>query len=52
MLNQGEQLAVCCVSVAEFFTGLGPEQRDEWQRFFALLPYWDIGPEASAQAGV
>ncbi len=52
MLDRGDQLAICCVSAAEFFTGLLPEERKTWRQFFAVLPYWDIRPEAAAQAGI
>jgi predicted nucleic acid-binding protein len=52
LIDAGQQLAVCCVSVAEFFTGLEPAERPPWRQFFGTLPYWDITPEAAEQAGV
>lgn len=52
LIDAGQQLAVCCVSVAEFFAGLTPTERPPWQRFFATLPYWDITPGAAEQAGI
>lgn len=52
MIDDGEFLAVCSVTVAEFATGLGPRERQQWQVFLGTLVYWDISPEAAFQAGV
>jgi predicted nucleic acid-binding protein len=52
MIDTGQPLALCCVTVAEFFTGLAVAERTEWREFFATLDYWDIDSEAAAQAGI
>lgn len=44
-------VAVCAISVAEFSSGLTPDQAARAQRFLALLSYWDIGREAAMRAG-
>jgi predicted nucleic acid-binding protein len=51
MIERREQLAICCVSVVEFFSGLTPAERDHWREFFSTLAYWDVSPEAAMQAG-
>jgi predicted nucleic acid-binding protein len=52
LIDQGLPLAVCAVTVAEFFTGLALGERQEWREFFATLLYWDIGTQAAIQAGI
>jgi predicted nucleic acid-binding protein len=52
LLDVGKTLAVCSVTVAEFYTGLKAPQRQGWDRLFHALPYWDIGIEAAMQAGI
>jgi tRNA(fMet)-specific endonuclease VapC len=52
MINRGELLAVCPVTVAEFVTGLAPSERQQWREFLSALPYWDVSSEAAWQAGV
>jgi predicted nucleic acid-binding protein len=52
LIDQRATLAVCCVSVAEFFTGLTESEIAEWKAFFSKLPYWDISPAAAIQAGI
>ena len=44
-------VAVCAISVAEFSSGLTPDQAARAQRFLALLSYWDIGRDAAMRAG-
>jgi predicted nucleic acid-binding protein len=52
LIDSGETLAVCSVSMAEFATGLSAEERDQWQEFLGGLAYWDISAGAAFQAGV
>jgi predicted nucleic acid-binding protein len=52
MISSGDQLAVCSISVAEFATGLHPQERDEWREFLGRLLFWDISREAAFQAGI
>lgn len=51
MLESGEEVGVCAINVAEFFTGLPVEKRKEWEEFFDTLSFWDITKEAAFQAG-
>jgi predicted nucleic acid-binding protein len=52
LIDAASHLAVCAVTVAEFFTGLASDERDEWREFFGTLFYWHIRPEAAIQAGI
>src|SRR5712692_6372708 len=52
LIDQGATLALCCVSVSEFFTGLKETELEQWQEFFSKLPYWNVSPEAAMQAGI
>jgi predicted nucleic acid-binding protein len=52
LISSGAQLAVCSVSVAEFATGLGAEERPQWLEFLRTLLYWDISADAAWRAGV
>jgi predicted nucleic acid-binding protein len=52
MLEEGDELAFCSVTMSELFTGLSLKRRDEWHDFFASLPYWDISREAAMQSGI
>jgi len=51
MIDAGDELGVCAINVAEFYSGLLPEVRYVWDEFFGALQYWDITREAAAQAG-
>lgn len=44
-------VAVCPISVAEFYAGLSPDHAEQWHPFFASLPYWGISREAAIEAG-
>jgi predicted nucleic acid-binding protein len=52
MLEQGDEFALCSITVSELFTGLNQRRREEWRDLFASLPYWDISREAAMQAGI
>src|SRR5713101_1026672 len=52
LIDSGEQVALCCITVAEFATGLTHTERERWQEFLGALPYWDISNEAAFQAGI
>ena len=42
---------MCAVNVAEFFTGIPPEQAPHWHWLMSKFHYWDISEEAAARAG-
>jgi len=50
--TQGELLAVCAIIVTEFFTGIDPADRADWDQFFSTLHDWDVSPTAARQAGI
>jgi predicted nucleic acid-binding protein len=52
LVEAGDELGVCPVNVAEFYTALEPSQYRLWDEFFAALGYWPISPDSARQAGV
>ena len=50
-LIEAGTVAVCAVTIAEFYAGLPPENRSQWRRFLATLPHWVITREAAERAG-
>lgn len=51
MMGSEEEVGVCAINIAEFFTGLPVAKRREWVEFFDALAFWDITKEAAFQAG-
>lgn len=51
MIRDGNTVGVCAVNVAEFYTGLTPQQLPVWDAFFGALAYWDVSLSAARQAG-
>jgi predicted nucleic acid-binding protein len=51
MIEQGDEVAVCAITVAEVYSGLSDKRRDLWERWIMALSYWDIGYHVAAQAG-
>lgn len=52
LLAEGEELGVSAITVAEFYAGLHPDQRPEWDRFFASVSFWPPTLVSARQAGV
>ncbi|MGH2355569.1 MAG: type II toxin-antitoxin system VapC family toxin [Chloroflexota bacterium] len=52
MLDQGDDLGVCAVNVAEFFAGVPPDDRAYWRTVFSTLTYWPISRAAAERAGM
>jgi predicted nucleic acid-binding protein len=50
-IADGDELGVTAINVAEFYSGLPPQQRATWDALFGALEYWGISPEAAKQAG-
>ena|SRR5947209_7825982 len=50
-IDGSDTVAVCPITVAEFFAGLTGEQALRWEPFVAALDYWDISVNASMRAG-
>ncbi len=51
-LDGPDEVGVCDVNVAEFFSGLKSDERSFWQPFIYELRYWPIAREVAVQAGV
>ena len=47
----GHNLAACCVSVAELYTGVNPAQRTKVDGLISGLEYYDISVAAAKEAG-
>ena len=45
-------MAVSPVAVAEFYAGIRPVERAEWQRFLDGLLHWDVTREIAVRAGI
>lgn len=46
-----DELGICCVSVAEFYSGISEPDRSIWDPFFESLLYWDVSRGAAMLAG-
>jgi predicted nucleic acid-binding protein len=52
MIEQGDEVAVCAITVAEVYSGLSDKRRDIWESWIMALSYWHIGYGVAAQAGM
>ncbi len=50
-MDNGDSLAVCAISVAEFSAGLSPKEAGEWEEFITALRYWPIRVAEAMRAG-
>jgi predicted nucleic acid-binding protein len=50
-IANGDELGVTAINVAEFYSGLGPENEPSWDELFELLEYWPVSRQAARQAG-
>ncbi len=48
---EGHQLGICCVNVAELYSGLAERQKEKADRLIGWLDYIDITAEAAKLAG-
>jgi predicted nucleic acid-binding protein len=51
-IRRRTQTCVSAVTVAEFFAGVRPEQRRDWQYFIDGLTHWDVTNEVAIRAGI
>jgi predicted nucleic acid-binding protein len=51
MIEDGDELGICAINLAEFYTGVPEVERPVWDEFFEALPCWEIGREEGLQAG-
>jgi predicted nucleic acid-binding protein len=52
MFTAGDVVAVCSITVSEFYSGVSEVKRKKWEHLVMSLPYWDISREAAMQAGI
>ena len=51
MIASTDEVCVTAVAIAEFFSGLVPEERPVWRRFLESLRYLQITRDAARRAG-
>ncbi len=51
MIEAGDELALCAITVAELYSGLDASKRARWGEWLSSLPYWDITRDAAQRAG-
>jgi tRNA(fMet)-specific endonuclease VapC len=51
LIENGDEVGVSPINVAEFYTGLAPSQWEVWDEFFESLMLWSISLSAAKQAG-
>jgi predicted nucleic acid-binding protein len=51
-IDGGGELGVSAINVAEFFAGLPPQQRSQWEQFLGALELWGISRDAAIEAGI
>jgi|SRR3954447_16533796 predicted nucleic acid-binding protein len=52
LIESGDKVGLCAVTVGEIFSGLAPETRASWEQWLKALPYWHIGINAAIRAGI
>ncbi len=51
LTQEGHSVAICCVSVAELYSGLADDEHPIADQFIRPLQYWDIDGETAELAG-
>lgn len=51
LVDQGDQLAVCAVSVSEFYSGIPHGQDERIDKMIAAMEYWGIPMATAVAAG-
>ena len=51
LVEQGHELAVCAISVAEVFVGVREKDREATTRFLSTLEYFDLSFDVARAAG-
>lgn len=41
-VDQGDELGISPINLAEFYAGLDPARYDQWDEFFNLLSFWPV----------
>jgi predicted nucleic acid-binding protein len=51
MIEQGDVVAVCAITVAEVYSGLSGKRRGIWENWITALSYWHINIDVAMRAG-
>ena len=51
LLADGAAMGICAINVTEFYSGVLPGRRPEWDAFVRALEFWDISYETALLAG-
>ena len=51
LARQSHQLGVCCINIAELYSGLSDEEHSKADRLIDHLDYYDISPDIAKLAG-
>lgn len=51
LASEGHRLGVCCVSVAELYSGLGPDEQETASDLTDSLEYFEVSLGAAREAG-
>ena len=51
VIDSDDDVGTCSVIVAEFMSGIRPQDREDWDEVLANMAYWDIAYETATQAG-
>ncbi len=51
LVQQGHRLGLCCVNVAELYSGLSQEERTRADRLIATLEYYELTSQIAKEAG-
>lgn len=51
-LRRRDEIGVSAVTLAEFFAGLRPPERTNWQTLLEDVTHWDVTREIAIQAGI
>lgn len=51
MIEAGDEVALCPITLAELYSGLTEKRRTKWQAWLLALPYWQISVTAAMHAG-
>lgn len=52
MIEAGDDVALCAVTIAEIYTGLTDKKRATWDSWLQALSYWQISFNVAVQAGI
>lgn len=52
MMNSGEEVGACPVTIAEAYAGAVPVEHPGWAEIFDALTYWGVTREDAAQSGI